>query len=61
MATAVIIAALFSSLIVETGAEIVIRNYFLDFDSGALIETVPVTSAQMVNLLPQATIPWESL
>ena len=61
MATAVIIAALFSSLIVETGAEIVIGNYFLDFDSGALIETVPGTPAQMVNLLPQATIPWESL
>ncbi|MBT6530847.1 hypothetical protein OAI08_04455 [Gammaproteobacteria bacterium] len=61
MATAVIIAALFSSLIVETGAEIVIRNYFLDFDSGALIETVPGNSTQMVNLLPQATIPWESL
>ena len=61
MATAVIIAALFSSLIVETGAEIVIGNYFLDFDSGALIETVPGTSTQMVNLLPQATIPWDSL
>lgn len=61
MAAALVIATLLSSLLVETGAELVIEKYFTDDEPGVLILVAPGVPEQMVNLLPQETIAWQQL
>ncbi|MGA1456520.1 MAG: hypothetical protein ACO37B_07370, partial [Arenicellales bacterium] len=60
MAAAFVLAAIFSSLMVETGAELVIEKYFTDDEPGALAIVSPGAPSQIVNLSPQATIIWLS-
>lgn len=60
LTAAIIVATLLSGLLVETGSELLIEQYFIDDDAGAKHDVVPGAHAHIVNLAPQATVNWAS-
>jgi len=58
LTTAIIVATLISSLLVETGSELIIEQYFIDDAPGAKFDVVPGAHTNIVNLAPQATVNW---